>query len=170
MDGATIGALIGVAFGCIWGLGGASSLPRPWREWAMGISLGISLALVIALVMPHAPRQSAAFRGRIYGIAVAFEVIAIFTTAWVLKSFCLPQFLLPALGFIVGLHFIGLWRATGLVLFLWTAIAMCAVCVFAAFLPTATRWGISPKAAVSGLGCAIVLWVSSGTTLLRHPG
>jgi hypothetical protein len=168
MDSPTIGAIVGIAFGCAWGLGGATGLPHPWREWAMGISIAISLALFAALVLPHAPRHSGTFRGLTYGIAVTFEVVAIFATAWFLNRLSLQAFLLPAVGFIVGLHFIGLWKATDLTVFLYTAVALCVVCVLAAALPTLTERGINLKTVVSGLGCAVVLWVAGATTLLRH--
>ncbi len=141
MDGPNIGPVVGVAFGCAWGVAGATALPRPWQAWAIGSSIGISGVLIVALALPHKQRHSGTFRGHIYGIAVVFEVAAIFGTIWLLRQFALSQFLLPAIGFIVGLHFLGLWKATDLRVFLWTALAMCLVCGVAAFLPGATENG-----------------------------
>ena len=105
MDGPNIGPVVGVAFGCAWGVAGATALPRPWETWAIGSSIGISAALIVALAVPQKQRDSGTFRGHIYGIAVAFEVAAIFGTIWLLRQFALSQFLLPGIGFIVGLHF-----------------------------------------------------------------
>lgn len=78
----------------------------------------ISAVLIVALALPRKQRHLGTFRGHIYGIAVAFEVAAIFGTIWLLGQFALSQFLLPAIAFIVGLHFLGLWKATDLRVFL----------------------------------------------------
>jgi len=168
MDGPTIGSVIGVAFGCAWGIAGATALPRPWQTWAIGSSVSISVALIGALVaVPQKQRDSVTFRAHIYGTAVALEAAAIFTTIWLLKLLVLPQFLLPAIGFIVGLHFLGLWKATDLRVFLWTALSMCLVCGLAAFLPGATENGsVDVRRVVAGLGSALVLWGAGGKTLV----
>ena len=89
-------------------------------------------------------------------------------TIWLLKLFGLPHLLMPAIGFIVGLHFLGLWKATDLQVFLWTAVAMCLVCGIAAFFPGATATGnVDLRRAVTGLGCAVVLWGASASSLIR---
>ena len=119
----------------------------------------------MAFALPYKQRHSGTFRGHIYGIAVAFE--AIFGTIWLLRQFALSQFLLPAIGFIVGLHFLGLWKATDLRVFLWTALAMCLVCSVAAFLPGATENGnVDVRRVVTGLGTALVLWGAGVRTLV----
>ena len=167
MDGPTIGSVIGVAFGCAWGIAGATALPRPLQAWALGSCIGISAVLIMALALPHKQRPSGTFRGHIYGTAVALEAAAIFTTIWVLQQLALPQFLLPAIGFIVGLHFLGLWKATDLRVFLWAALSMCLVCGLAAFLPGATENGsVDVRRVVAGLGGALVLWGAGGKTLV----
>jgi hypothetical protein len=79
----------------------------------------------------------------------------------------MPQFLSPAIGFIVGLHFLGLWKATDLRVFLWTALSMCLVCGLAAFLPGTTENGsVDVRRAVAGLGSALMLWGAGGKTLV----
>ena len=113
-------------------------------------------------------RTLGTFRDRIYGKAVVFEVVAIAATIWLLKLFGLPDLVMPAIGFIVGLHFLGLWKATDLRVFLCTAVAMCLVCGIAAFLPGATASGnVDLPRAVTGLGCALVLWGASAWSLVR---
>jgi hypothetical protein len=167
MDGRTIGSVVGVAFGCAWGIAGATALPRPWQVWALGSCIGISAVLIVALALPHKQRPSSTFRGHIYGMAVAFEAAGIFATIWLLRQLALPQFLLPAIGLIVGLHFLGLWKATDLRVFLWTALSMCLVCGLAAFLPGATENGsVDVRRVVAGLGSALVLWGAGGKTLV----
>ena len=166
MNAGRIGALVGVAFGCAWAIAGATALHRSWRAWAVGLSIGISAALVAALALSPAPRQSGTFRAPVYGLAVALEAAGIVMAVWVLKHFSRPQFLLPTIGFIVGLHFVGLWKATDLRLFLWTAGAICTLCVLAAFLPDFTaNGGTDVRRVVVGLGCAFVLWAAGAAVL-----
>lgn len=162
------GAIIGVAFGCAWGIGGAMALPMPWQAWAIGFSIGISIVLISALALRHKHRPLAAsFRGRIYGMTVTFEVAAIFTLIWLLKQLALPHLLMPSIGFIVGLHFLGLWKATHLRVFCWTALTMCVVCGLAALLHGTTANGtIDLSRVVAGLGSALVLWGASAWSLL----
>ena len=169
MDRASIGAIVGAAFGCAWAIAGATALHPPWRAWALDLSIGISAALVAALALSHAPPQSGTFRGPVYGLAVALETAGIVIVVWSLKHFSLPQFLLPAIGFVVGVHFIGLWKATDLSRFLWIAAAICTVCVVSAFLPGLTEnAGIDVRRVVVGFGCAFVLWVAGAANLLRN--
>lgn len=166
MHSGSVGALVGVAFGCAWGITGATALPPPSRAWAVGLSIGTSVALAAAVAMLPAPRQSGTFHGQVYGVTVALEAVGIVMTAWLLGHLALSQFILPAIGFVVGLHFVGLWKATDLKLFLWTAGGMCIVCVVAAFLPAVTEnGGTDVRRVVTGLGCALVLWTAGATTL-----
>jgi len=110
---------------------------------------------------------SAKFRGLIYGGAVAFEVIVIVLGSILLQRSTLQQFILPFVGFVVGLHFIGLWKATDLRLFLWIAVAMCLVCTVAVFLPSRRSYGVDPRIAVTGIGSAVILWAAGLFTLMH---
>lgn len=167
MNGPTIGA----AFGCAWGIAGAAAMPSPWRAWAIGSSIAISIGLLVALGLRPKHPALARFRSRIYGISVVLEVAAIFGSAWLLTQFGAQHSIMPAIGFIVGLHFLGLWKATDRRVFLWTALAMCLVCGIAAFLPSATTNGnLDLGHAVTGLGSALVLWVASASSLVSPDG
>lgn len=137
-----------------------------FRTLSIIFAVGISVALIIALVV-RPSTLGGKFRGGIYGGAIAFEVVAIIAGSIVLQRPDLQQFILPFVGFVVGLHFIGLWKATDLPLFLWIAAAMCIVCAVAAFLPSSSAAGIDLRTAVTGLGSALVLW-SSGLFTLLH--
>jgi hypothetical protein len=132
----------------------------------VGLSIGISVALATGLAVLPGRVGSGTFRGQVYGVAVALEGMGIVMATWLLRYFSLSRFLLPAIGFVVGLHFIGLWKATDLSLFLWTAGALCIVCAVAAFLPGFTEnGGIDVRQVVAGLGCALVLWAAGAATL-----
>ncbi len=104
------------------------------------------------------------FRQRAYLIAVALEVVALVIANTALPRIGFGDELIPVVGVIVGLHFIGLWRATRLRRFLGIAFAMCVVSAFSALLPT--MWGnIDPRIAVCGFGNALVLWIGAGLAL-----
>ena len=90
------GATIGVVFGCVWGIAGSTALLAPWHAWAIASSMGISMVLFVALCLVQKHRTPGAFRARIYGLAVVFEVVAIVATIWLLKLFGLPHLLMPA--------------------------------------------------------------------------
>lgn len=107
MNWGSIGVVVGVAFGCVWELQRRIALPSLWNVWGMGLSIGISAALVVALVMLPARRKSVTFRGQVYGVAVALEAAGIGIAVWLLRHLSLQQFLLPAIGFVVGVHFMG---------------------------------------------------------------
>src|SRR5258708_2508249 len=166
MNRESVGAVVGVAFGCAWGIAGATALPNPWSAWGVRLCIGISAALAAALVMLPARRTSGTFRGQVYGVAVALEAAGIVIAVWSLRHLFLQQFLLPAIGFVVGVHFIGLWKATGMSLFRWVAGALCTVCVVAAFSPCLTEnGGIDVRRVVAGLGSALVFWAAGLVTL-----
>jgi hypothetical protein len=165
------GAIIGAVFGCAWGIAGAMALPTPWRAWTTGFCIGVSFVLTLAHALPHKHRSLDVFRGRIYGMTVAFQVAAIFATIWLLRQLALPRLLMPAIGFIVGLHFLGLWKATHLRVFLGTALTMCVVCAVAVLLPGAPENGnVDLRRFVTGLGSALVLWGASAWSLLKPGG
>lgn len=97
------------------------------------------------------------FRRRAYIIAVVLEVVAIAAASYLLRSHGLQDYFIPAVGVIVGLHFIGLWKATGTRRFLGIAAAMCVVSVVSMLLPHAGG-GLDVRDAVCGFGNALVLW------------
>lgn len=101
--------------------------------------------------------------GDVYGIAVTFEAVGIIAAVWLLRRFALSHFLLPVVGFIVRLHFLGMWQATHLLNFAWLAVAMCFVCGLAIFLPG--NEDTDARRIVAGLGSAVVLWAAGVATL-----
>lgn len=167
MNNAAIGATVGAAFGCAWGIVGSLGLPPHFRTPGIIFAAGVSSALIIALVVHPNTLASAKFRGVIYGGAIAFEVIAIIAGSMALQGPKLQQFILPFIGFVVGLHFVGLWKATDLRLFLWIATAMCLVCAVAVFLPSRRPDGVDLRIAVTGIGSALVLWAAGLFTVLH---
>jgi hypothetical protein len=161
IDGSTLGAIIVVVFGAVWGVAGAIGLPRPWRTWGLALSIAVSAALLIWCLMPHTTSMSGTFRGGVYGAAVAFELAGITAIVWLLRRLRLPRYILPAVGFVVGLHFLGMWKATDLLVFVWTAVGMCTVSVIAVWLPDHSGGrAVDVRSVITGFGLALVLWTT----------
>ena len=153
-----IPATIGLFFGGLWCWLGALGLPSAWQMPAGVAGIAVSLLLIVRLwrMKTLAGTGNMLFARGAYILAVAFEIaaIVIFNLA--------PRYgwqgqLLPAVGIIVGLHFIGLWRATMMKRFLWIAAGMVAVSAVSTFLPH-TWNGFDPRDAACGFGNALVLW------------
>lgn len=166
MTGAAIGALVGASFGGCWAIAGAFGLPKRMRPPVILLSLAVTAFLIARpFVEPLSGVPQGSFDATVYWIAVAAETAAILIAAIFLNVRGRKDLLLPVIGIIVGLHFIGLWQATRLLLFLGVAILMCAVSLAALLLRGYDANGVSPRQAVAGLGCAIVLWGCAALTL-----
>ena len=101
-------------------------------------------------------RHSAGFDGKIYGIFVTLEVIAIVCAVILLNRFDAKQYLVPVIAFIVGAHFFGMVRALRSNDFWWVGGAMC-------LLPVLTMSTLPQKSwtPMVGIGCALILWLSA---------
>jgi hypothetical protein len=165
-----IPATIGLVFGGLWFWLGATALPPVWRTLAGLAGALITLGLIVRLWRAPGPEDTGAgmFKRGAYFVAVALEVAAIYTASALLPKYGLQGYFIQAVGVIVGLHFIGLWRATGLARFLWIAGAMCAVSLLATLLPAAWE-GVDPRDAATGIGNALVLWIGAGRPIGRAP-
>jgi hypothetical protein len=157
-----IGGTVGLVFGGLWSMLGASALPPAWQTPAALAGLAVTVALIVLLWRTASPGGGTRLFGRwAYLLAVALEVAALVVANNLLPRYGLGAYLIPAVGIIVGLHFIGLWKATGLVRFLWIAGAMCAVSAAAAALP-ALHGAIHLRDVAAGFGNALVLWIGAG--------
>jgi hypothetical protein len=152
-----IGALIGLLFGLLWLLVGSS---------AVGGTAGTAIACIgILLFMLAAARvirrpgmqRAQPFKGAYYIVAVAAEVIAIAIAHSWLQSLGRQSVFLPVVGIIVGLHFIGLWLASGHRMFVWLSGAMVAINLGAALVPMPQRG----RQMVSGFGSSAALLVAA---------
>ena len=154
-----IPASIGLFFGGLWCWLGALGLPPVWRAPVGVAGILASLLLIVRLwrMKTLAGTGNALFGRRAYLLAVALEIAAIMVFTNLAPRYGLQDQLIPAVGVIVGLHFIGLWRATMMRRFLWIAGGMVAVSAFSALLPHAWN-GIDPRDAACGFGNALVLW------------
>lgn len=150
--------LIGLLFGSLWGVLGSQSLPLAWRLPAAGLCGVIGLVLAVRLLRrPSLGGSVGLLQHPAYAAAVAGAIVGIYSVTSLLPQLGLDDYLVPAVALIVGLHFLGLWRAAGAPHFLWIAAAMCTVSVSAMVLPHAD-WRIL----AAGVGNALVLWVGLG--------
>jgi hypothetical protein len=167
MTGAAIGAILGMAFGGIWAIAGAMGLAPGWRLPVAVLAAAATVALIAAPGFAHLhPTASGTFRGTIYGLWVGFEVVAIAAAAVVLNRCGRQDLLMPVIGIIVGVHFVGLWQATGLLRFVTIAVGVTAVCALSLLLPGHDADGMSARQVVAGVGTGLVLWLAGVWTFL----
>lgn len=163
-----IGGTIGLFFGTLWCLLAALALPARFHipVALAGFAIGAALILLLWRTPPVAGSGTAMFRRRAYIVAVVLEVIAIGAASSILRSYGLRDYFIPAVGVIVGLHFIGLWQATGARRFLGIAAAMCVVSLASMLLPHASN-GLDLRDAACGFGDALVLWIGASWPIER---
>ena len=121
------GALIGLGFGLLWWWVGAGAVAGLTGTVLQILGILIFAAIGIWIIKREATPPRGKPRWNYYVAAVVAEVVAIrFTQTW-LAARGLDQLLLPAVGVIVGLHFIGLQYAFARRRFLVLSIVMTAV-------------------------------------------
>lgn len=154
-------AMIGTGFGGLWAVIGALALPRSWTPWAIAAAVAITLVLTRRLWLSAAAESSRLFRRSAYRVAVIAEVVAIAAASYILPRYRLEAYFVPAVGIIVGLHFLGLWRASGKTVFLCIAGTMCTISAAAVALPAAPFGSLNPRVLFTGYANALVLWVGA---------
>lgn len=154
-----IGSIVGVIFGCAWAIAAATSLPKKAALGVLATSVAIGLLLIVGVLRSpvHAERS---FDGVIYGASVAAEVALIIVCAAYLSRTGKNSLIPPVITFIAGLHFIGMWIASGHPVFLGIAGGLCIVGIVASCLKSGLRL------TAAGLGSAVVLWIGVASTLV----
>ena len=163
--------LITAFFGVLWGLVGASALPAgPAFPAAVLVVAATAVLLLAAARLFYLSRRLPVssegasvnpFGTRPYRLAVLFQVVAIPVAAGVLNNAGYQGAVISSVAVIVGLHFFGLIPAFESWSFAAVGSAMVFVGVLSLLLPAGPEGsGTSPRGALVGLGCALVLWVS----------
>ena len=179
--GLAVALFITTFFGALWGMVGAFAL-RSALSLLAGVLVGtVTVVLLLGSArllrlsqrLPVAAGEAGTYPigTRSYRLAVLFEVIAIPISAAVLNNAGYPGAVISAVAVIVGLHFFGLIPAFRSRRFAAVGGAIVAVGLLSLVLPTGS--GVSPRGALVGLGCALVLWVSAFPPLvstLRRAG
>lgn len=131
--------IIGIFFGLLWGVIAAQALPLRFRS--IGIAFVVVLGILFLLRMIKRTRPDGAtqllFRKWAYLVAVGAEVGAIYLASRLSSRFGGENYFVSSVGVIVGLHFLGLWKATGSVRFVEICVAMCVVSGLSMLLPFA---------------------------------
>jgi hypothetical protein len=151
-----IGAIVVAFFAVLWVAAGASNFSRRWFGSLLALSILISATIVLAATRVPFGRHSAGFNGRIYGIFVALEAVAILIGVVVINRVGAKQYLMPMIAFIVGAHFFGMVPALHSNEFWWVGGAMCLLALVTVPVLPQSAW--SP---VVGLGSALILWLSA---------
>ncbi|MDP1028541.1 hypothetical protein Q5H91_15060 [Sphingomonas sp. KR1UV-12] len=156
------GRAIGLAFAALWLFLGAVALPLPWRYLAGALGLAAILLLGVRAWRMN-ERRTGLFDMRRYRLSVALEFGAIALAGFLLDRVGLGGYLIPVVGIIVGLHFVGLWWAGGGPQYLRLAGIMTAIDAGALLLPPGSR----AMQAAAGLGSAAALAMIAGTGARR---
>lgn len=152
---ARIGGLIALFFALVWLWLGLSVLSGAAK-------IAVGAACVAAVLFAgwrgwHRPMTGRRFERNWYYIAVAGELAAMFVASYFLGRYGLTAYVWPVIGIIVGLHFIGFWRAAGGSRFLWLAGGMTAINLVALAFP------VGPEMlAVSAFGSFAALALAVG--------
>ena len=107
------------------------------------------------------------FNGARYGIACTAETLAIVIAIIVLKRAGATARMPPVVSAIVGLHFIGLWWALPMPVFLFDAAGLALAGVVIAVMPIADGSATNRRLLLTGFTSAAVLWASSLYSLLE---
>lgn len=129
---------IGIFFGSLWAAIATVGLPRLWQPFAIAGAFLVGLVLLIRLwlhPLPDTPSEASLFKRSAYQTAVTFEAAGIMAASILLQRLHLQDYLPSVVGLIVGLHFIGLWKATGRRSFITITVAMCLISTASIFLP-----------------------------------
>ena len=166
-------ALIATCFGLGWAIAGVQGVPSRWRLSVLGIAILISSLTSTGILWrlrfhPHLVSGSGTFKAAIYWSSVAFETIAILVAVFALRWKGLKDYIMPTVAFIVGVHFFGLARAIvsrnrGFIL---VGAAMCILAVAIILGLGRSLISSAQSMALTGFGCAFILWASALSTLL----
>lgn len=146
---------IGLFFGGVWGVFGAQALPPEWHAVGIAAAVLVTAVLIALLWRAGSGEGRGLFRRRTYYLAVVFEVAAVVAANMLMPRLGLTAYALQILGVIIGLHFIGLWKASAMARFLGIAAAMTILSLAACALPAPLR------DMVTGFGNALVLWIGA---------
>ena len=146
-------ALIPLGFALWWLWQGIAALPPGWRT-GIGIAGVVAIAAIAAHVLTRPPRPGdVRFRfGWRFAVAVAAEVAGLVIALNLLQANGRLDLLLPAIGIVIGLHFVGIWWSNPQPRYLWLAGAMTGLNVAALF--------VADPRPLSGLGSAFMLGVA----------
>lgn len=161
-DGALrrVGALVTALFGLPWALTGATALSAPVPAVVASAAISATCTIIALRSRPTPRRRRLSHRWRVnYRTIGVTQGVAIALVVAVAVAIAAPGLIAPLVCLVVGAHFLPLarvveqpeYRLTGAALLV---IGLAGVAVLAVAGP-------DPARAVSGIGAAITLWVTS---------
>jgi hypothetical protein len=148
-----VGTFIVSGFAGVWAWYGASALDGP--PWLAPIAVLPSILIaLLAVVRPRIAPQAASSTQRPFLIVVALEGIAIFVLVNLATNLGRPDLVMPAIGLVVGLHFLPLAKIFRFPAYRLTGLALSALAIGSALIAGAER------AVLLGLGAAAILWLT----------
>ena len=172
LEGRAIGALILTGFAALWMLFAFRFVKRfGWRTLLLialitaGLCWGAARQIQRARQLPKpavAAQPIAADRetGREFQIVLALEWIPILVAVIIFNRIRRPDFILPTIALIVGLHFIPLARVFGVSLYYASGVAIVVVAI-AGFVSKPPA-----RQAIACIGSGGVLWGTAATMVL----
>ena len=172
LEGRAIGALVLTGFAALWMLFAFRFVKRfGWRTLlvialiTVGLCWGAARQIQRARQMPKSassPVPTAAERetGREFQIVLALEWIPILAAVIIFNRIRRPDFILPTIALIVGLHFIPLARVFAVPLYCasGSAIVVVAIASFVSKPPA--------RQAIACIGSGVALWVTAAAMLV----
>ena len=157
-----IANLIGLCFGGLWAVAGSLAFSGTIRVVFLTVAAVTTASLIVRVCCrpPDYRSQGTMFHRWPYLIAVVLEVLAIRVAVALLTHYGAERYLLQAVGIIVGLHFIGLWKASQSSRFLLISAGMCVVSALSIMAQPATA-GVRAGDVLAGFGNALVLWLGA---------
>ena len=164
---AGVAALIGAG----WAIYAAQALTGAMRATAIVASGLIAIAIIVRILVdrrtsPNASRRRPDSR-RVFVLAVIGEIVLLNIAAQILLRIGRMDLLIPAISFVVGLHFLPLAWGYGDRRFLSIGGAMIAGAITAFALIAQRHWSAAAIGAVESLVNALILW---GAALSRPRG
>ena len=162
--GARASSLIGICFGGLWAIAGSLAYSGTTRSVLLLFAIVVTVGLILRV--RRTPKvdesQNRIFHRRAYLIAVVLELLAIALSVVLLPRWGYERYLLQAIGVVVGLHFIGLWKASQSSRFLLISAGMCILSAGSILVQPKTA-GLKTGDVLTGFGNALVLWIGASS-------
>lgn len=145
-------------FAALWATVGLLLIGAPRPALVTPAAAGAALGWLCTRALPAPAAEPAglgAHVGRVVGIWSAVEAVLIFAATFTLRRSGRPNLILPAVGLIVGLHFLPLAHDLPNPPYYATGAAMALLCL--------TMMALSPPRTgpITAFGCATILWITS---------
>lgn len=167
MSNVRTGVIVLTAMGILWWAIGGYSIPLPWKYAVLGLGLLLAgLLLGRSLLMPARLHK---LDRTLFLLSVLFEALATAACVWALIKLRMGGYIFPAIAIIVGLHFIGMWKASDRTDCLWLAALLCVIAIAVLPLPLPLRNQSLGFSVAATLWICAALRMKSGNEISSTP-